>query len=140
MEIASFATGVTTRAPCQKSSGMSRSSAGAVRAISEDNCRCRTAKADDNSRPLRGCLLAPFPPHLQLSVVNYTPTGVSPDAALRQVKRYRAMTAAEKLACADALWDLAWDTTLAGARMRNPGAEEASTIRDAREILRRATN
>lgn len=50
------------------------------------------------------------------------------------------MTAAEKLACADALWELAWDATVAGVRMRHPDADEESIARDARAILRRATD
>jgi hypothetical protein len=72
--------------------------------------------------------------------MNFPPAGVAPEAAQRQLDRYRAMTPGQKLACADALWDLAWDATVAGARMRRPDADPASIIRDAREILRRATN
>ena len=70
----------------------------------------------------------------------FPPAGVSPDVAERQLDRYRSMTAAEKLACADALWDLAWDATLAGIRMRRPDSDENSVVQDARAILRRATD
>lgn len=68
----------------------------------------------------------------------FPPAGVAPDVAERQVGRYRSMTPAEKLACADALWDLAWDATLAGIRMRRPDSDENSVVQDARAILRRA--
>ena len=50
------------------------------------------------------------------------------------------MTAAEKLACADALWDLVWDATKAGVRMRRPDADENTIVHDARAILSRATD
>jgi len=66
--------------------------------------------------------------------------GVSTEVARRQADRYRSMTAAEKLACADALWELAWDATVAGIRMRDPDADERSIVRDARAILYRAAD
>lgn len=40
--------------------------------------------------------------------------------AEHQAQRYRAMSPAEKLAQADALFDLAWDAAKAGVRMRQP--------------------
>ena len=51
IEIACFVTGVTTRAPCQKSSGSARSSAGAVRAISASVVRRKRARS---ARPFVG--------------------------------------------------------------------------------------
>jgi hypothetical protein len=68
------------------------------------------------------------------------PAGVSPAVAERQLARFRSMTAAEKLACADALWDLVWSGTLAGIRMRHPDLDENSIVRDARAILYRAAD
>ncbi|MDA1081927.1 MAG: hypothetical protein O2973_09675 [Gemmatimonadetes bacterium] len=53
------------------------------------------------------------------------PWDVTADVAQRQVSRYRQMTATEKLVCADALWDLAWDATQLGVRMRNPEFNES---------------
>jgi hypothetical protein len=50
------------------------------------------------------------------------------------------MTAAEKLACADALWDLVWDATKAGVRMRHPNIDDSALVRDARAIISRATD
>jgi hypothetical protein len=70
----------------------------------------------------------------------YPPAGVSADVAERQLARFRSMTAAEKLACADALWDLAWDATLAGIRMRHPNGDENRIVHDARAILHRAAD
>ncbi len=70
----------------------------------------------------------------------YPPAGVSADVAERQLARYRAMTAAEKLACADALWDLVWDATLAGIRMRHPDSDEDGIVHNARAILHRAAD
>ena len=64
--------------------------------------------------------------------MNVLPPDVSPDIADRQVARYRQMTATEKLACADALWDLAWDATQAGVRMRHPGLNATEVTRAAR--------
>lgn len=68
------------------------------------------------------------------------PEGVSPDVALLQVRRYREMNAAEKLACADSLWDLAWDATKAGVRMRRPDHDEAAVTRAARTLIGRAAD
>lgn len=70
----------------------------------------------------------------------YPPAGVSEDVAERQLSRFRSMTVAEKLACADALWDLAWDATVAGVRMRHPDSDQNSVVHDARAILRRAAD
>ncbi len=65
---------------------------------------------------------------------------VSPEVAQRQAERYRAMTPDEKLACADTIWDLAWDAVNAGVRLRQPELDDASVARVAREIFRRATD
>lgn len=69
-----------------------------------------------------------------------TPDGVSPDVAQRQIERYRLMTPEEKLACADGLWELAWDATKAGIRMRHPDANEDTVVREARALLNRASD
>jgi hypothetical protein len=50
------------------------------------------------------------------------------------------MSAAEKLACADALWDLAWEATRAGVRMRHPELDEAAVTGAARAIFRSASD
>lgn len=63
---------------------------------------------------------------------------VSPEVADLQVRRYRAMSPTEKLALADALWDLAWDATKAGVRMRHPEFDEVAVTRAARAIFRSA--
>lgn len=68
-------------------------------------------------------------------MMHLLPREVSADVAHRQASRYREMTAAEKLACADALWDLAWDATRTGIRMRNPGFDEAEVTRAARIVF-----
>ncbi len=63
--------------------------------------------------------------------------GVKPEVAELQVRRYRAMSPDEKLAVADALWELAWDATKAGVRMRDPGLDESEVTRAARRIFYR---
>lgn len=63
------------------------------------------------------------------------PWDVTADVAQRQIFRYRQMTPTEKLACADALWDLAWSATLAGVKMRNPGLSDAEAARAAHRVL-----
>jgi hypothetical protein len=68
------------------------------------------------------------------------PPDVSPDVAERQLARYRQMTATEKLACADALWDLAWDATRAGVRMRHPGLSATEVTRATRLAFDRASD
>lgn len=68
------------------------------------------------------------------------PWDVAPDVAERQLRRYRQMTAAEKLECADALWDLAWEATRAGVRMRNPGFDESEVTRAARLVFADASD
>lgn len=68
------------------------------------------------------------------------PLPVSPVVSELQVRRYRAMSAAEKLARADALWDLAWEATKAGVRMRNPEYDEAAVTNAARVIFRSAAD
>jgi len=70
--------------------------------------------------------------------MHFPSEGVPPEVADRQARRYRAMSAAEKLSCADALWELAWDATKAGVRMRCPDDDEASITRAARLIFDRA--
>lgn len=65
---------------------------------------------------------------------------VTPEVAQRQLDRYRQMTAAEKLACADSLWDLAWDATLVGVRMRNPGFDDYEVTRAARLLFDHASD
>jgi hypothetical protein len=63
---------------------------------------------------------------------------VSERVATLQVQRYRAMSPAEKLARADALFDLAWDAVRAGVRMRHPDFDDAAVQRAARDLFRRA--
>ncbi len=65
---------------------------------------------------------------------------VSPEVAQRQAERYRAMTPDQKLACADAVWDLAWEAVTAGVRLRQPELDEAGVTRVARELFRRASD
>lgn len=65
---------------------------------------------------------------------------VSPVVAMLQARRYREMTPTEKLACADTLWDLAWDAVTAGVRLREPGLDDAAVVRTARALFRRATD
>ena len=90
--------------------------------------------------PLTGPSLALSAAAAQLSLMVFPPAGVSTDVAERQLDRYRSMTAAEKLACADALWDLVWDATKAGVRMRHPNIDDSALVRDARAIIRRAAD
>lgn len=68
------------------------------------------------------------------------PPDVSLDVAERQLARYRQMTATEKLECADALWELAWDATQAGVRMRHPELTATEVTRAARLAFDRASN
>lgn len=65
---------------------------------------------------------------------------VSPEVAELQAQRYRAMSAAEKLAQADALWRLARELTKAGVRMRNPRATEAEVESATRALFVRAAD
>jgi hypothetical protein len=65
---------------------------------------------------------------------------VSPEVADMQARRYRAMSPEEKLARADALWDLAWEATRVGVRMRHPDYDESAVTRAARVIFRRAAD
>jgi hypothetical protein len=57
-----------------------------------------------------------------------------------QAQRYRAMSPAEKLAQADALFDLAWDAVKAGVRMRHPEFDDAAVHHAARALFRRAAD
>jgi hypothetical protein len=70
--------------------------------------------------------------------MKYDPDDVSTEVAELQARRYRAMSPADKLACADALWDLAWDATRAGVRMRHPEFDESAVASAARVIFRSA--
>ena len=72
--------------------------------------------------------------------MSFTPADVSPEVAELQVRRYRAMSPSEKLACADALWDLAWDATKVGVRMRHPEYTESAVVSAARKIFRNAAD
>lgn len=63
------------------------------------------------------------------------PWDVATDVVQRQVSRYRQMTATEKLACADALWTLAWEATRLGVRMRNPKFDDFEVTRAARLVF-----
>lgn len=70
----------------------------------------------------------------------YALRDVSPVVAERQAQRYRAMSPAEKLALADGMWDLAWDATVAGVRMRNPALDRAAVESAARALIRDASH
>ncbi len=70
----------------------------------------------------------------------FTAHDVSPEVAERQARRYRAMTPAEKLACADAIWDLAWDAVTTGVRLRQPDLDDVAVIQQARALFRRAAD
>lgn len=72
--------------------------------------------------------------------MKYSPIDVLPEVAELQLRRYRAMSPDEKLACADALWDLAWEATLVGVRMRHPEFDESAVTRAARAIFRNAAD
>lgn len=65
---------------------------------------------------------------------------VSDTVAELQAQRYRAMSPNEKLAKADALFDLAWDAIKAGVRMRHPDFDDAAVDRAARDLFRRAAD
>lgn len=66
--------------------------------------------------------------------------GVSVIVAELQAQRYRAMSPTEKLAQADALFDLAWDAVKAGVRMRHPDFDDAAVNRAARALFRSAAD
>jgi hypothetical protein len=68
------------------------------------------------------------------------PPGVSDVVVALQAQRYRSMTPAEKLAQADALFDLAWDAVKAGVRMRHPEFDDAAVQHAARILFRRAAD
>ena len=76
----------------------------------------------------------------QLAWMISTPADGSIRASQIQLDRFRMMSPAEKLACADSLWELVWDATKAGIRMRHPDADEHAVVREARAILARATD
>ena len=50
------------------------------------------------------------------------------------------MTPTEKLACADAIWDLAWDAVTAGVRLRHPDMDDAAVTVAARALFRAAAD
>ncbi|MDQ6610980.1 MAG: hypothetical protein M3Y64_00995 [Gemmatimonadota bacterium] len=63
-----------------------------------------------------------------------------PSVAERQRQRYREMSPGEKLAIADGLWDLAWDATKAGVRMRQPALSENGVADQARKLMHDASD
>jgi len=65
---------------------------------------------------------------------------VADAVADHQARRYHAMSPAEKLAQADALFDLAWDATKAGVRMRQPDLDDAGVDRAIRALFARAAD
>lgn len=70
----------------------------------------------------------------------FSPPDLSAALAERQSQRYREMSPAEKLAIADGLWDLAWDATKAGVRMRNPSLDNAAVEVEARALIATAAD
>jgi hypothetical protein len=72
--------------------------------------------------------------------MHLAPHDVSPEVAERQAHRYRQMSPAEKLARADAIWDLAWDAVTTGVRLRDPQLTPAAVTRTARALFRRAAD
>lgn len=84
-------------------------------------------------------LLLPRPVATFLTVILPLPD-VSDTVATLQARRYRAMSPAEKLAQADALFDLAWDAVKAGVRMRHPDFDDAAVHHAARALFRRAAD
>ena len=70
----------------------------------------------------------------------YLSTDVIPAVAARQTAHYRAMSPSEKLVLADGLWDLAWDATTVGVRMRHPALDDAAVAACARRLLRDASD
>ena len=85
-------------------------------------------------------VIAPTPRNAHLSCMPFAATDVSPEVAMRQAQRYRQMTPSEKLACADAIWDLAWDAVSTGVRLRHPELNDVAVTRMARELFRRAAD
>lgn len=69
------------------------------------------------------------------SLMPYAQPDVIPAVAELQLRRYRQMSPAEKLAIADGLWDLALDATKAGVRMRDSALDEAAVEARARTLL-----
>lgn len=60
------------------------------------------------------------------------------EVARKQIERHRVMSPPEKLALADSLWDVVWDATKAGVRMRQPALTEPEVERTASTQLRDA--
>ena len=65
---------------------------------------------------------------------------VADAVAEHQAQRYHAMSPAEKLAQADALFDLAWAAAKAGVRMRQPDLDDAGVDRAVRALFARAAD
>lgn len=72
--------------------------------------------------------------------MQFAPRGVMPAVVDRQIARYREMTASEKLALADSLWDLAFEAAKVGVRMRDPSMSDSAVASSARRLLRNATD
>jgi hypothetical protein len=72
--------------------------------------------------------------------MRFVPRDTRVDVAELQARGYREMSPSEKLACADALYDLAWAAATAGVRMRHPDLDESAVSAAAREIFRNASN
>ena len=70
----------------------------------------------------------------------FSPPDVPSALTERQMQRYREMSPSEKLALADGIWDLAWDATKAGVRLRNPALDDAGVEAQARRLLRDASD
>ena len=69
-----------------------------------------------------------------------SPADVMPAIASLQAQRYRGMSAGEKLALADGMWELAWEATKAGVRMRHPDLDDAAVAARSKAILRDAAD
>ncbi len=72
--------------------------------------------------------------------MQFAPRGVTPAVVDRQIKRYREMSPSEKLALADALWDLAFEATKAGVRMRDTALGQSAVEIEALRLLRNAAD
>ena len=81
---------------------------------------------------------AVIPSRAYLSHMAYGMRDVQQEVARKQIERYRGMSPAEKLALADSLWDVVWDATKAGVRMRQPTLTEPEVERAASSQLRHA--
>ena len=84
--------------------------------------------------------IAELPRDHHSSLMSFAAHDVSPEVEERQARRYREMTPAEKLACADVLCDLAWNAVTTGVRLRHPDADDRTVTKLARELFRRAAD